>query len=561
LQQAYSFLRNLEHRLQYLDDTQTHTLPVNEEDRLTIALMAGFDDIASLMAELDTQRTIVARQFDEIFSEKKPAQSDDGEAVSGPELSAALTDGDTEDAIAAHLAALQYENPLIAARRLTGLWTSPRLQAMPENSRNLMMSLVNSALPAIAGMADEKSATLGRLLDFFDAIARRASYLSLLTEYPQALQRVIRMMAASEWAAGYLTRHPLLLDELLDDHTLHSPPDWPAFAAECQRQLDAVPGDTERQMDVLRELHHAQLLRLLAQDLEGDLTVERLADHLSSLADVLVGATVNAAWQTVRTRHREVPRFAVIAYGKLGGKELGYASDLDVVFLYDDDDPEAPGNYARLAQRFITWMTSHTPAGILFDVDIALRPDGASGLICSSVASFEKYQLKSAWVWEHQALTRARFCAGDDAIGQRFEQLRESVLRLPREPGKLRQEILAMRAKMHDAHPNRSPLFDLKHDEGGMIDIEFMVQFLVLRHAAQHPELAADIGNIALLKLCGQLGLIDADLAQQAADAYRLFRRLQHQIRLRGEERARVAPERIAGARSSVEALYAQVFA
>jgi glutamate-ammonia-ligase adenylyltransferase len=496
-----------------------------------------------------------------MFSEKKPAQGEDDSTVSGADLSAALTDGDTEETITAHLTALQYENPLLAARRLNNLWTSPRLQAMSETSRNLMVSLVNSALPTIAAIADDKSATLGRLLDFFDAIARRASYLALLTEYPQALQRVIRMMAASEWAAGYLTRHPLLLDELLDDQTLRSPPDWTAFATECQRQLDAVPGDTERQMDVLRELHHAQLLRLLAQDLEGDLTVERLADHLSSLADVLVSATVTAAWQTVRTRHREVPRFAVIAYGKLGGKELGYASDLDVVFLYDDDDPEAPGNYARLAQRFITWMTSHTPAGILFDVDIALRPDGASGLICSSIASFEKYQVSSAWVWEHQALTRARFCAGDEEIGQRFEQLRERVLRLPRDPDKLRKEILAMRKKMHDAHPNRSPMFDLKHDEGGMIDIEFMVQFLVLRHAAHHPGLTADIGNIALLKLCGQLGLIDTGLAQRVADAYRKFRRLQHQIRLQGEERARVAPERIAGERGSVEALYQQVFA
>jgi len=561
LQHSYVFLRNLEHRLQYLDDAQTHTLPANEEDRLAIAKMAGFDDIAALMAELHIQRSIVAKQFDDMFSEKKPAQVEEDSTVSGPELSAVLTDGDTEEAIAAHLTALQYENPLIAARRLNNLWTSPRLQAMPESSRNLMISLVNSALPAIAAIADDKSATLGRLLDFFDTIARRASYLALLTEYPHALQRVIRMMAASEWAAGYLTRHPLLLDELLDDHTLRSPPDWTAFAAECQRQLDAVPGDTERQMDVLRELHHAQLLRLLAQDLEGDLTVERLADHLSSLADVLVSATVTAAWQTVRTRHREVPRFAVIAYGKLGGKELGYASDLDVVFLYDDEDPEAPGNYARLAQRFITWMTSHTPAGILFDVDIALRPDGASGLICSSIASFEKYQLSSAWVWEHQALTRARFCAGDEEIGQRFEQLRERVLRLPRDQDKLKQEILAMRKKMHDAHPNRSPMFDLKHDDGGMIDIEFMVQFLVLRHAAQHPGLTADIGNIALLKLCGQLGLIDTALAQQVANAYRKFRRLQHQIRLQGEERARVAPERIAQERHDVEALYQQVFA
>jgi glutamate-ammonia-ligase adenylyltransferase len=560
LHEAYVFLRNLEHRLQYLDDAQTHTLPANDEDRLAIARMAGFADTPALLAELERQRALVALQFDDMFSDKQ-ASSADGTAPADAEIAAVLSDPDNQQAIAAHLATLQFDQPVLAAQRIVATWTSPRLQAMPESSRNLLSSLVSQALGIIAACTEERFATLTRLLDFFEAIARRASYLALLTEYPQALQRVIRMMAASGWAAGYLTRHPLLLDELLEDRSLRAAPDWVGFAAECRRQLQAVPGDTERQMDVLRELHHAQLLRLLAQDLEGELTVERLADHLSCLADVLVGATLEAVWQTVRARHREVPRFAVIAYGKLGGKELGYASDLDVVFLYDDDEPEAPGNYARLAQRFITWMTMHTPAGILFDIDIALRPDGASGLMVTSIAAFEKYQLSSAWVWEHQALTRARFCAGDEKIGARFEALREQVLRLPRDGAALKQEILAMRKKMHDAHPNRSPLFDLKHDHGGMIDIEFIVQFLVLRHAAAHPELCADIGNIALLKLCGELGLIDPALAQQVADAYRTFRKLQHQIRLQGEERARIAPEKLQQQRAAVEALVAQVFA
>jgi len=401
---------------------------------------------------------------------------------------------------------------------------------------------------------------LRRLLDFFEAIARRAAYLALLTEYPHALTRLIRMMAASDWAAQYLTQHPILLDELLDDRNLKAPPDWPAFAQDCQRQLDTVPGDTERQMDILREVHHAQLFRLLAQDLEGDLSVEHLADHLSALADILVAATIQAVWQTVANRHREVPQFTVIAYGKLGGKELGYVSDLDVVFLYDDDDQEAPGLYAKLAQRFITWMTSHTPAGTLFDIDIALRPDGASGLLVSSFATFEKYQRNSAWVWEHQALTRARYCAGDTGIGDRFEALREDLLRQERDPQKLTQEVLGMRMKMHQAHPNPSTLFDLKHDDGGMIDIEFLVQFLVLRYASQYQQLTGDIGNIALLKLCGSLGLIDAALADDVANAYRLFRKLQHQIRLRGEERARTPIERVQKETDSVKRLWLEVF-
>jgi glutamate-ammonia-ligase adenylyltransferase len=263
----------------------------------------------------------------------------------------------------------------------------------------------------------------------------------------------------------------------------------------------------------------------------------------------------------VATRHREVPQFAVIAYGKLGGKELGYVSDLDVIFLYDDADQEAPAQYAKLAQRFITWMTSHTSAGILFDIDTALRPDGASGMLVSSVAAFEKYQSNSAWVWEHQALTRARFCAGDVGIGQRFEQIREAVLRKERPAdGPLKQEVLAMRKRMYDAKPNHSELFDLKQDPGGMIDIEFIVQFLVLQHAAAYPQLTANAGNIALLKLCGELRLIDAGLAASVGDAYRKLRKLQHQLRLQGQDLARVDPSLLDGHPAQVSALWLSIF-
>jgi len=528
---AYDFLRKLEHRLQYVEDAQTHTLPSAEADRLRIAQTMGYSDTAALLAELDNQRNFVAAQFDAIFRDKN------GGLPSSDTV--ALSDASSVDAIAARLQALDFPDAQGAARRLQSTLQSPRVQALPEISRNRLLALVNAALPII-GKTNGQAATLGRLLDFLEAVARRAAYLALLTEYPYTLERVIRMMSASDWAAKYLTRHPILLDELLDDSSLKAEPDWPAFAHECRQQLDAVKGDTERQMDVLREMHHAQQLRLLARDLEGDLSVERLADHLSCLADILIAATVQAVWETLADRHRATPQFAVIAYGKLGGKELGYASDLDVIFLYQDDNPDAPALYAKLAQRFITWMTCHTPAGILFDVDIALRPDGASGLLVSSLASFEKYQSESAWLWEHQALTRARFCSGDAAIGARFEAIREAVLRQPREAATLTAEVVKMRQKMRDAHPNRSPLFDVKHDTGGMIDIEFIVQFAVLLHAAQYPELTADIGNIALLKLCGKIGLLDATLASDAADAYRKFRKLQHQIRLQGADRARI---------------------
>ncbi len=556
---AYTFLRNLEHRLQYVEDAQTHSLPPGEAERLNIAQMMGYDDTASLLAELERQRQIVAGQFDAMFSDKSDSPSNEKNEHDAD--AAPVSDHSSNDMVAARLTTLGFQDVQDAARRLHSTLQSPRLQALPETSRSRLLALINAALPIIAQKTDVHVATMGRLLDFLETIARRAAYLALLTEFPHTLARVIRMMSASDWAAKYLTKHPILLDELLDDRSLRAEADWPAFAQECQRQLDAVKGDTERQMDVLRELHHAQQLRLLARDLEGDLTVERLADDLSILADILITVTVQAAWETIANRHRPVPLFAVIAYGKLGGKELGYASDLDVIFLYQDDHPDAPALYAKLAQRFITWMTSHTSAGILFDVDIALRPDGASGLLVSALSSFEKYQTDSAWLWEHQALTRARYCAGDADIGARFEAIRETVLRKERDGAALKDEVVKMRRKMRDAHPSRPPLFDLKQDGGGMIDIEFIVQFLILRWAAQYVELTADIGNIALLKLCGQLGLIDAELGNNAADAYRKFRKLQHQSRLQGVEKARVEKHLVQAEIDTVMRLWDSVFA
>lgn len=560
LLQAYTFLRNLEHRVQYLEDAQTHSLPANGDDRLAVARMMGFDDEDALLEALDAQRSYVAQQFDAIFADKEKPGDD-------PDAPALADELDNVDAIAARLAALGFDDARSAASRLAATLQGPRLASLPDASRARLLALVDAALPLVATVVGEAgigshAATLGRLLDLFEAIARRSAYLSLLTEYPHTLERVIRMINASGWAATFLTQHPILLDELLDDRNAGAG-DLAQLAALLDEHLTEAAGDTERQLDILREAHHAQLFRLLALDLAGELSVEHLADHLSALADMIVGAVVKHAWRTVNGRHREEPRFAVIAYGKLGGKELGYVSDLDVIFLYDDDDDQdAPPLYARLAQRFITWMTAHTAAGILFDVDIALRPDGASGMLVSSVAAFERYQNDAAWLWEHQALTRARFCAGEPAIGARFEAIREQVLRKDRsaQQDRLREEVVNMRQRMRDANVNRSELFDLKHDQGGMIDIEFIVQYLVLLHAARYPQLTANAGNIALLHRCGELGLVDAGLAARVADAYRAMRKLQHSVRLQGHDKTRVEPGLVGSHPDSVQALWQACF-
>lgn len=550
---AYTFLRNLEHRIQYVNDAQTHNLPNNQDDLLAIAKTMGYQTTEALLQELETCRTFVAGQFDEIFHDSTQDESQDTTVCD-------ITEQDDVDAIRDTLTAVQFPEAEQTAQRLYAALHSPKLRHISENSLRQLVRLVNLAISQLKDDTDHAFATLNRFLDFLETVARRAAYLALLTEYPYTLQRLLRILSASQWAAQYLNQHPILLDELLDNTTLHGDPDWQQFEHDCLAQLALVPDDTERQMDILREMHHSQLFRLLAKDLEGDLPMERLADYLTELADILVRITLKTIWQTLPHKHREDPLFAVIAYGKLGGKELSYASDLDVVFLYQDDDQEAPALYAKLAQRFITWMTTHTSAGILFDIDIALRPDGASGLMVSSFSNFEKYQHHSAWLWEHQALTRARFCAGDQHIGQEFEVLREAVLRQSRDQDKLKQEITTMRQRMRDAHPNHSDLFDLKQDKGGMIDIEFMVQYLVLRYAHEHPELVADIGNIALLKLSASLQLIDDTLANQVADAYRHFRKQQHLLRLQGIENAKINPAKIEQQVNAVNQLWDQVF-
>jgi len=339
-------------------------------------------------------------------------------------------------------------------------------------------------------------------------------------------------------------------------------PDWDGWRGELKRMQSAADGDAERQMDALRHFQHAQTFRLLAQDLAGTLTVERLADHLSALADIILAATLSETWVQMRGPDASVspPKFAIIGFGKLGGKELGYASDLDLVFLYDDADEAAVERYTRLAGRLITWLTSATAAGRLYDTDLRLRPDGAKGVLTSSLAGFRRYEREQAWTWEHQALTRARFVAGDAAIGAAFEAERESILRLERDPVALSRDVIDMRKRMLAGHPNPTPLFDLKHDSGGMVDVEFAVQYLILAHAHDHAGLTRNAGNIALLGVAADLGLVPPAIAQEAADAYREYRRLQHKIRLTGAPHARVEADPQAQRRAAVAALWAHVF-
>jgi glutamate-ammonia-ligase adenylyltransferase len=550
LTQAYVFLRNLEHRLQYLDDQQTHALPAQEEDQSRIASAMGCGDYASFIGTLNPHRETVARHFDALFAQAPAAQH----ALASLWVNSADAPSNIRQ-----LGELGFKHAAELQSRIAHMHDSARYRQMPATSQSRFDRLVPLSIESAAAGANA-DVTLERLLAFLEGVSRRESYLALLEEYPQAREQLTTLMRASPWVAQYLTQHPILLDELLDARALHTPPEWRSLAASLSASANDAEGDTERQMDVLRHFKHAQTLRLVAQDLAGGLPLETLSDHLSDLACVVLAETVRLAWLGLRQRHRPVPAFAVVGYGKLGGKELGYASDLDLVFLFDDNAAEATENYARLAQRISTWLTTTTSAGQLYDTDLRLRPDGASGMLVSSLQRFRDYQLKRAWVWEHQALTRARFVAGDAVIGDAFEAIRGEVLRRPRDLQSLRDDIAAMRQKMHDAHPNTSGLFDVKHDCGGIVDVEFIVQYLVLGHAHRHAALTGNIGNLALLKLAAQTGLIPAVQADAAHQAYRTWRQIQHTLRLQGERYARVEPHAVATHAAAVHELWRTVF-
>ncbi|OGS90935.1 MAG: bifunctional glutamine synthetase adenylyltransferase/deadenyltransferase [Gallionellales bacterium GWA2_60_18] len=529
LDDAYVFLRNLEHRLQYLDDQQTQDIPENPEDRAIIAEAMGYADFDALQDELALHRTLVSRQFDQIFGAQQDSNDETQlwqEAITAQEL-------------AERLEALGYAAAMESAQRLLQLRDGSRYRHLPDTSRQRLDKLVPQFI-ALSARRQNPDETLNRLIVLLEAISRRASYLAFLAEYPQTLELLATLVSASSWASEYLTQHPALLDELLDAREIYQPPQWQLVDDALRSRLADCAGDTERQLNVLHHAQQEQTFYLLAMDLQGLLPLEKLSDHLSDLADLILRHVLELSWASARKRHCEQPRFAIIAYGKLGGRELGYSSDLDLIFLYDDDHPDAQENYARLAQRINTMLGSYTSSGRLYETDLRLRPNGASGLLVSTVAAFAEYQQKDAWIWEHQALTRARFSAGDAQVGTAFEGIRREVLCQERDPGMLRKEILAMRQKMLDGHPNDSGLFDIKHDRGGMVDIEFMVQYLVLAHAHRHPQLTGNIGNLALLKLAGELGLIPGELAEQMRALYRTLRQIQHRMRLNNQSLCRI---------------------
>ncbi|WP_127995761.1 bifunctional [glutamate--ammonia ligase]-adenylyl-L-tyrosine phosphorylase/[glutamate--ammonia-ligase] adenylyltransferase [Piscinibacter defluvii] len=561
LAEAYVFLRRVEHRIQYLDDQQTHLLPTADADLNWIARSLGLTcraDACELLDKLGEIREFVALEFDALLHDgRTPAGGCNGNVGCKPcGAPPAPLDSDS----------FLEQLPPELAERVRPLCGQAKIRSLREESKARLGRLIaRAAASARQGDCTQEAAV--RFIDWLEPLLRRESYLALLVERPEVQHRLLRLLGLARWPMRYMMRHPGVIDELADERLLHSGFDAAEFEAELEQRHEAWErsgqADPESLLDTLRRAHHAEVFRTLVRDVEGRITVEQVADELSALADATLHRTLLWTWKHLKQAHRPDPRFAVIAYGKLGGKELGYGSDLDLVFLFDDEDERAPEAYSAFVRKLISWLTLRTPAGELFDIDTALRPNGNSGMLVTSMAAFEKYQTgrgsNTAWTWEHQALTRARWCAGLPELEPRFEAVRRAVLAAPRDALALRQEVHSMREKLRAARPVPAGRFDVKHSPGGMVDVEFAVQFLVLAHSAKHPELLDNKGNIALLQRAQDAGLLPDHVGTHAADAYRELRRAQHKARL-DEQPTQVDPATLAEHRDAVLALWRAVF-
>ncbi len=552
LVQAYVFLRRLENRLQLFDDRQTHELPKEEAARLRLAYAMGCAGWDELRVCLDAHREQVHAAFQQVFAAPQFEQGGDDDRRTATLL--ALWQGRLSEEQALNcLRELGFADAAEALRRLELTRRSAALRAMGPRGTERLERLMPLLLAAM-GQLEAPDVCLPRVLNLLEAIARRSAYLALLAEHPLALSQLVRLFAQSPWIAEQVSRYPVLLDELLDSRRLYEPMSKAELARELNQRLQTLPaGDEEAEMDLLRQFKQAHALRVAAAELVGAMPVEKVSDHLTFLAEVVLEQVLESACQRLRQRHGwphyeldgqlRPAGFLVVGYGKLGGFELGFGSDLDLVFLHDSQGSRQQTRgervldnsvfFARLAQRIIHGLTMLTASGKLYEVDTRLRPSGASGLLVSSLNSFTAYQHEQAWTWEHQALVRARPVAGSPALGDAFRAVRRKVLSRRRDPDVLRREVQQMRRRMRASLDKSRPgRFDIKQGRGGVVDIEFLIQYLVLRWAAEYPELVEYTDNLRLLDSLAKAKLLSGDDAKMLARAYLAYRHQLHELSL-----------------------------
>lgn len=572
---AYEFLRRVEDRLQEYRDAQTHDLPRDDEGRARLAWAMNFPDWPAFHAALEQHRHAVQRIFERVFvAPRQVRERHERESPFASVWRGALKD----DSAQAQLTAAGFEHAAELLQELAQLQSGPLLRTLGERGQRRMQELVPRLLEA-ASRTLRPDATLRRLLRIVEAIARRSAYLALLLERPLALEHLARLVSGSNWLADLVARSPLLLDELMDTRIFTEFPTQESLRRELDAALaDVAPDDLEAQMDALRRFQQAAVVRVAAADLAGQAPLMKVSDFLTWIAEQVIRQALDIAWRHMCARHGEPwcrdaggerpARFAVIAYGKLAGLELGYGSDLDLVFLHDSAGeqqqsrgarPLDNGEYfARLAQRVINILSIPTTSGVMYQVDTRLRPSGGAGLIVSSLESFARYQREKAWTWEHQALLRARPVAGDPGVGAAFESLRREVLSRSADIEVLRREVAGMRVRMLHEHAGSATEFDIKQDAGGLTDIEFLVQYWVLANAATHPALLDWPDNIRNLEGLVAERVIAADTGEFLTDTYKTFRQIAHRRTLEGQA-ARIPAAEAEPRRSQVRELWSSV--
>jgi glutamate-ammonia-ligase adenylyltransferase len=568
LDTAYEFLRLVENRIQAWRDKQTHLLPEDEVGRLRLARSMDFPDWTSFSGALDEHRGRVQGHFDSVFSAPHAEETDQEEPA------AAIWRGGLDaDRSRELLAEAGFPDPETALVHLNGFRETAAKKGLSTRGGERLAQLMPLVLQIVAG-SDAPNVALDRVLLVLDSIVRRTAYLAMLVEHPIILSHLVRLACRSPWIGQQIARHPLLLDELIDPRRLYAP----LHRTELNDELDVLLGpveedDLEQQMERLRQFAQGNMLRVAAADLTEVIPLMVVSDYLTEIAEVTVDRVVDLTYSHLRVKHGHPAGageghtgFLVIGFGKLGGIELGYGSDLDLVFLHGSDSINAMTGggrpisndqfYMRLGQRAIHMLTTQTPSGQLYEVDVRLRPDGNKGMLVRSLRSFADYEANDAWTWEHQALVRARPIAGDRRLYEQFAAVRRGILCIERSADQLRRSVREMRRKMRDnLDKTRKGRFDLKQGRGGIADIEFMVQYSVLRWASQHPELAEWSDNIRLLETLNRLGLLPGTAAEELTAAYKALRAAYHRSALQ-EEPTTIAADRLLDTRDRVEALW-----
>ncbi len=574
LTEAYTFLRNAEHVIQAVADRQTQELPADGVGQARMAYSMGFDHWDSFMVELDRQRGRVTEHFADVIAPADEVVDEDDLSSDWLFLWHSEFDADEGEAFFAEHG---LDNPQLAWKAFSDLKSSRSVQVMQAVGHERLLDVLPKLMNQVISV-ENSGETLERVLLLIQAVIRRSAYLVLLAENPDAMQQLVKLCSASAWFSETLAKQPVLLDELIDQRTLYAPPTKEELQSDLRQQLLRIPEEDEEQlMETLRYFKSAHALRVAASDITGALPLMKVSDYLTWLAEAILEAVLEIAWRQLTEKHGVPqkspgvpcdPDFIIVGYGKMGGIELSYGSDLDLVFIHDAEaglytegkKPVANSVFfTRLGQKIIHILNTFTPGGQLYEVDMRLRPSGNSGLLVSSLKAFTDYQEKEAWTWEHQALVRARVITGSGRLKQAFEQVRAKILGTARKPKGLAEDVVKMREKMREhlgtSEKDKNEKFNLKQDSGGIVDIEFLVQYSVLANAETYPELAVFTDNIRIIDAMQTTGVISAEDAETLREAYKSYRSVGHRQVLQ-DRSATISASELEGSRQEITRIW-----